>query len=102
MTHHRIQRTNQGSRQATSKRGRSEQQAETKRRKLENGEEVIAPIYATQFTKEEIDSEERRPKKKVAILMGYSGTGYAGMQLYVQSSIQRRPGYIFGLLTSYF
>lgn len=39
------------------------------------------PIYATQFSKEEIDNEERRPKKKVALLMGYSGTGYSGMQL---------------------
>ncbi|CAI7648156.1 unnamed protein product [Penicillium manginii] len=60
---------------------RSERQAENKRRKIENGEEVIAPIYATQFSKEEIANEERRPKKKVAILMGYSGTGYFGMQL---------------------
>ncbi|KAJ5988479.1 TRNA pseudouridine synthase [Penicillium waksmanii] len=69
------------SRQAINKRDRSERQAENKRRKIENGEEVTAPIYATQFSKEEIDNEERRPKKKVAILMGYSGTGYFGMQL---------------------
>jgi tRNA pseudouridine38-40 synthase len=77
------QLANQGSRQAINKRDRSERQAENKRRKIENGEEVIAPIYATQFSKEEIANEERRPKKKVAILMGYSGTGYFGMQLYV-------------------
>ncbi|KAJ5143207.1 uncharacterized protein N7515_001994 [Penicillium bovifimosum] len=63
------------------KRKRNEEKAEIKRRKIENGEEVNLPIYATQFSKEEIDSEERRPKKKVALLMGYSGTGYSGMQL---------------------
>ncbi|CAP91502.1 Pc13g04330, partial [Penicillium rubens Wisconsin 54-1255] len=69
------------SRQAIDKRQRHEEKAEVKRRKIENGEEVKLPIYATQFSKEEIDSEERRPKKKVALLMGYSGTGYSGMQL---------------------
>ncbi|KAJ5668960.1 TRNA pseudouridine synthase [Penicillium macrosclerotiorum] len=69
------------SRQKIDKRARSDQQAETKRRKLENGEEVAVPIYATEFSKEEIEQEERRPKKKVALLMGYSGTGYYGMQL---------------------
>ncbi|KAJ6134435.1 TRNA pseudouridine synthase [Penicillium sp. IBT 18751x] len=69
------------SRQAIDKRERSERQAEAKRRKIENGEEVKAPIYATEFTAEEIANEERRPKKKVALMMGYSGTGYYGMQL---------------------
>ncbi|KAJ5446003.1 Pseudouridine synthase I TruA [Penicillium cf. griseofulvum] len=69
------------SRQAIDKRQRHEDKAEAKRRKIENGEEVNLPIYATQFSQEEIDNEERRPKKKVALLMGYSGTGYSGMQL---------------------
>ncbi|CAG7935669.1 unnamed protein product [Penicillium olsonii] len=69
------------SRQGIDKRQRLEEQAEAKRRKLENGEEASLPIYATQFSKEEIDGEERRPKKKVALLLGYSGTGYSGMQL---------------------
>ncbi|KAJ5218424.1 uncharacterized protein N7498_000523 [Penicillium cinerascens] len=63
------------------KRERTERQAEAKRRKIENGEEIKAPIYATEFSKEEIANEERRPKKKVAVLLGYSGTGYYGMQL---------------------
>ncbi|KAJ5623650.1 hypothetical protein N7490_012255 [Penicillium lividum] len=63
------------------KRERLEQQAEAKRRKIENGEVVQAPIYATEFSKEEIANEERRPKKKVALMLGYSGTGYYGMQL---------------------
>lgn len=35
------------------------------------------------FSKEEIDSEMRRPKKKVAVMVGYSGSGYKGLQLYV-------------------
>jgi hypothetical protein len=45
------------------------EKAEVKRRKIENGEEVKLPIYATQFSKEEIDSEERRPKKKLGDLI---------------------------------
>lgn len=69
-------------------------QADAKRRKLENGEEVTTPVYATQFSKEEIENEERRPKKKVALLMGYSGTGYSGMQLYVERLVQSYYRYI--------
>jgi hypothetical protein len=76
---------NQGSRQPIDKRERTERQAEAKRRKIENGEEIKAPIYATEFSKEEIANEERRPKKKAAVLLGYSGTGYYGMQLFVPS-----------------
>lgn len=76
--------TNQASRQNIDKRARNEQQTEAKRRKIENGDEPQDPIYATQFSKEEIDNEERRPKKKAAVLLGYSGTGYSGMQLYVE------------------
>lgn len=33
------------------------------------------------FTAEEIASEERRPKRKVAVLLGYAGSGYKGMQI---------------------
>ena len=33
------------------------------------------------FTQEEIDAEEKRPKRKVAVLIGYAGTGYKGMQI---------------------
>ncbi|KAJ5261000.1 TRNA pseudouridine synthase [Penicillium angulare] len=72
---------NEWSRQSIDKRERLERQAEAKRRKIENGEAPEAPIYATQFSKEEIANEERRPKKKVALMLGYSGTGYYGMQL---------------------
>ncbi|PWY93273.1 tRNA pseudouridine synthase [Aspergillus sclerotioniger CBS 115572] len=72
---------NGASRQMVDKRARHDAQQETKRRKIENGEEVKAPVYATEFSKEDIESEQRRPKKKVAVLLGYSGTGYKGMQL---------------------
>lgn len=34
-----------------------------------------------QFSAEEIAAEERKPKKKVAVLIGYAGTGYKGMQI---------------------
>ncbi|RDW90488.1 pseudouridine synthase PUS2 [Aspergillus mulundensis] len=63
------------------KRARNERAEQAKRRKLDNGEEVVAPIYATEFSQEDIENEQRRPKKKVAVLIGYSGTGYKGMQL---------------------
>ncbi|KAJ5151120.1 tRNA pseudouridine synthase 1 [Penicillium canariense] len=72
---------NQGSRQNIDKRARTEEKEAAKRRKLENGEAIATPIYATEFSKDEIDNEERRPKKKVAVMIGYSGTGYYGMQL---------------------
>jgi len=48
---------------------------------LNDGESATLPVYATQFDAEDIAAEERRPKKKVAVLIGYSGTGYKGMQL---------------------
>jgi tRNA pseudouridine38-40 synthase len=39
-------------------------------------------VYAAEsFSLEEIASEDRRPKRKVAVLIGYSGTGYKGMQI---------------------
>lgn len=33
------------------------------------------------FPTDEIEAEERRPKRKVAVMIGYSGTGYKGMQI---------------------
>lgn len=33
------------------------------------------------FSAEEIAQEDRRPKRKVAVLIGYAGTGYKGMQI---------------------
>lgn len=41
------------------------------------------------FTAEEIAAEDRRPKKKVAVLIGYAGTGYKGMQInHVEKTIE--------------
>jgi tRNA pseudouridine38-40 synthase len=37
---------------------------------------------------EEVEKEERRPKKKVACFIGYSGEGYHGMQLYATLQTQ--------------
>jgi tRNA pseudouridine38-40 synthase len=34
-----------------------------------------------QFSEAEIAAEERRPKRKVAVLIGYAGTGYHGLQI---------------------
>ncbi|RDW59689.1 pseudouridine synthase-2 [Coleophoma cylindrospora] len=48
----------------------------SKRQKLEGGAAKESP-----FSKEEIESEERKPKRKVAVLIGYAGTGYKGMQI---------------------
>jgi hypothetical protein len=65
------------------KRARNEDEQETKRQRLEKGDDEQLPIYAKKFSEEAIKAEGRRPKKKVAVLIGYSGTGYRGMQLSV-------------------
>ncbi|KAK9796901.1 putative Pseudouridine synthase I TruA alpha/beta domain-containing protein [Seiridium cardinale] len=47
-----------------------------------------------QFPKEEIEAEERRPKRKVAVMIGYAGTGYHGLQInHQQKTIE---GDLFG------
>ncbi|KAI9737098.1 MAG: tRNA pseudouridine synthase 1 [Cirrosporium novae-zelandiae] len=61
------------------RRARNETEQASKKQRLEGGDS--APIYSTNFSKEEITSEDRRPKRKVAVLIGYSGSGYKGMQL---------------------
>jgi tRNA pseudouridine38-40 synthase len=43
----------------------------------ENGEGASNSL----FTKEEIEAEDRKPKRKVAVMIGYAGTGYKGMQI---------------------
>ncbi|KAL9612764.1 MAG: hypothetical protein Q9167_002649 [Letrouitia subvulpina] len=68
------------SRTTVNRRARNEaSQLAAKRRKVNDDEEL--PIYATKFSKEEIDAEERQPKRKVAVMIGYSGSGYKGMQI---------------------
>jgi tRNA pseudouridine38-40 synthase len=49
-----------------------------KRQKIEHEGEGSVPAP---FTKEEIAAEERKPKRKVAVLIGYAGSGYKGMQI---------------------
>ena len=63
--------------QKVDKRQRNDDEQAAKRQK---GDDAL-PIYATKFTKEELKDEQRKPKKKVAVLIGYAGTGYRGMQL---------------------
>ncbi|KAI1144311.1 pseudouridine synthase [Hypoxylon sp. FL0543] len=58
---------------------------ERKRRRLDengNAKKASEPSYMSiQFPEEEIAAEERRPKRKVAVMIGYSGTGYHGLQI---------------------
>ncbi|KAK8064654.1 hypothetical protein PG994_007292 [Apiospora phragmitis] len=91
-------RANTGQRRKRAdKRSRNDDWQDTKRRKVgEDGASVVTaaegsepcesardkPSYMSiPFTKEEIEAEERRPKRKVAVMIGYSGTGYHGMQI---------------------
>lgn len=73
--------TDRLSKQKVDKRQRNDDEQAAKRRRVDNGEGSILPIYATKFSEEDLKAEERRPKKKVAVLIGYAGTGYHGMQL---------------------
>ena len=66
--------------QKVDKRKRNDEEQAIKKQKIKNGEEGALPIYATKYTEEELKDEQRRPKKKVAVLIGYAGTGYRGMQ----------------------
>ncbi|TVY39399.1 tRNA pseudouridine synthase [Lachnellula occidentalis] len=62
------------------KRARNDEKQEGKRQRT--GE---AGDYAsTLFSKEEIEAEGRQPKRKVAVLIGYAGSGYKGMQINTQ------------------
>ncbi|KAF7568428.1 TruA, Pseudouridylate synthase [Pyrenophora tritici-repentis] len=48
---------------------------------MEEKGENERPALPAAFPAEEIEAEERRPKRKVAVMIGYSGTGYKGMQI---------------------
>ncbi|KAL6867019.1 pseudouridine synthase [Trichoderma novae-zelandiae] len=65
------------SRTKVDKRKRHDEYREYKRRKISD----IDKPKANPFSKEEIEAEGRRPKRKVAVMIGYAGTGYKGMQL---------------------
>lgn len=62
------------------KRNRNDAEHDAKRRRLERGEPEL-PVYATKYSREEIESDVRKPKRKVAVMIGYNGSGYRGMQL---------------------
>lgn len=51
------------------------------------------------FAQDEIDAEDRKPKRKVAVMVGYSGTGYKGMQMLVYCSTGLQLGKRSGMLT---
>lgn len=78
--------TKDASRGPRDKRERNEKGwQERKRRKIdEEGKSVgtSEPSYMSiQFPEAEIAAEERRPKRKVAVMIGYAGTGYHGLQI---------------------
>ncbi|KAF7563989.1 hypothetical protein G7046_g129 [Stylonectria norvegica] len=67
------------SRQKGDKRKKNDEFQDFKRRKLNKDGESAAD--SNPFSKDEIAAEERRPKRKVAVMVGYAGTGYKGMQV---------------------
>lgn len=61
------------------RKGRSRnEENRAKRQKVDGDNEANGEIQEQQ---EEGEKEERRPKRKVAVLVGYCGHGYKGMQL---------------------
>ncbi|KAK0127490.1 tRNA pseudouridine synthase 1 [Cadophora gregata f. sp. sojae] len=62
------------------KRKRNDEDQAAKRRKINKGQEV-AEGADLPFSREEIDAEGRKPKRKVAVMIGYAGSGYKGMQI---------------------
>ena len=81
------------------KRARNENEQEMKRQRLEKEDDKQLPIYAKKFSEEAIKAEGRRPKKKVAVLIGYAGTGYKGMQLSVVACVELEVDKFFTTLT---
>ncbi|CBX97293.1 similar to tRNA pseudouridine synthase [Plenodomus lingam JN3] len=70
------------------RRGRNQTQQARDKEHEEKGENE-KPALPSAFPAEEVEAEERRPKRKVAVMIGYSGTGYKGMQIdYKQKTIE--------------
>jgi tRNA pseudouridine38-40 synthase len=65
---------------------RNDNEQAVKRQRVDKGETEL-PIYATKFSDEVLAGEERRPKKKVAVLIGYAGTGIQGNAVVSQRTI---------------
>ncbi|KAF2729959.1 tRNA pseudouridine synthase-like protein [Polyplosphaeria fusca] len=66
-------------REMLDRRGRNDME-QAKRKRQDGGENEASSLPAA-FPQDEIEAEERRPKRKVAVMLGYSGTGYKGMQI---------------------
>ncbi|KAH9866595.1 hypothetical protein J1614_008287 [Plenodomus biglobosus] len=62
------------------RRSRNETQKARDKENEEKGENE-RPALPAAFPAAEVEAEERRPKRKVAVMIGYSGTGYKGMQI---------------------
>lgn len=80
--------TDQGSRQQRDKRSEIEASQNARKQQRERNEDSHdaagkASVLPKPFPEDEVAAEERKPKHKVAVLIGYSGTGYRGMQMYV-------------------
>jgi tRNA pseudouridine38-40 synthase len=52
-----------------------------RREKLINEEGDGKSFASVPFSAEEIAAEDRKPKRKVAVMIGYAGTGYHGIQI---------------------
>lgn len=74
------------SRQRQDRRSQTDEQ-NVKRQKVEGKGEDKPSVLPAPFSKDEISAEERKPKHKVAVLIGYSGSGYKGMQMCVLPSV---------------
>ncbi|QSZ37744.1 hypothetical protein DSL72_008843 [Monilinia vaccinii-corymbosi] len=63
------------------RRDRTDDDQASKRRKTTHNGDSEPTVFSTEFSKEEIESEVRKPKHKVAVMIGYAGTGYKGLQI---------------------
>ncbi|KAI1822985.1 pseudouridine synthase [Xylaria intraflava] len=74
-----------GKRKKGSEKGSQIDWRDRKRKKFsqdgESGAKSEPSYMSIQFPEAEIAAEERRPKRKVAVLIGYAGTGYHGLQI---------------------
>ncbi|KAL2256232.1 hypothetical protein VTK26DRAFT_1963 [Humicola hyalothermophila] len=63
------------------KREQIQMNRDAKRQRVINEGNDGKSYMSISFTPEEIAAEARRPKRKVAVLIGYAGTGYHGIQI---------------------
>ncbi|KAL2270621.1 hypothetical protein VTJ83DRAFT_2805 [Remersonia thermophila] len=63
------------------KREQIQNNRDAKRRRVIDNNHDGQSYMSIPFTPEEIAAEERRPKRKVAVMIGYAGTGYHGIQI---------------------